>query len=364
MYNLSLQLKVITGFVFALLLAGCSSGPELKPFVPPVYPPPPEQARFVYERTLMGSTDVEKITSKQRFQSMATGRPIRVSGLSKPYDVAVFKGRVYVTDTMSSSIAMFDVPGRRFIKFGKAGSGALRKPIGLTVDSEGNVYVADNILARVMVFSPEGKYLSSFGSREELARPTDVAITADGKYAFVVDTGGVDSRSHKLVKYELASGKMVQEIGTRSSEKGGFNFPLMLDIDSKGRIFVLDSGNFRVQRFSPEGEFELSFGSVGNRLGMFSRPRGLAIDNDDNVYVMDASFANFQIFNEDGQLLLIIGERSSGNQPGKFALAAGITVDEDGRVYAVDQVFRKVDIFRPYHLKKTDGYAVAAPLEK
>ncbi|GKT12745.1 MAG: hypothetical protein ISEC1_P1725 [Thiomicrorhabdus sp.] len=364
MYYLSLQLKSLSIFVVVLLLAGCSNGPQLKPFEPPVYPPSPEPARFIYERSLIGTADVQSVTTQQRFKSMATGRPVRTSGLVKPYDVAVFKGRVYVSDTMARSITMFDIPGKRFVQFGRKGPGGLQKPIGLSVDFKGNVYVADNSLARIVVFDPEGKYLSSFGNKEELVRPTDVAVTADGKYAYVVDTGGIESTSHHLVKYDLATGKMLQKIGTRGSGDGGFNFPLMVDIDSKGRIYVLDSGNFRVQRFSAEGKFEFSFGKVGNRLGMFSRPKGLAIDNDDNIYVMDASFANFQIFNDKGELLLFIGERSSINQPGKFALAAGVAVDEDGRVYAVDQIFRKVEVFRPYGLKKTSGYAAVLPVDR
>ena len=365
MRYLSLQLKTLSPLlVITFLLSGCASGLDMKEFQPPIYPPPPEEARFIYERSLIGTIDVEPVTAEQRFKAMATGLPVGENILVKPYDVAVYQGRVYVSDTIDRSIVMFDIPGQRYVRFGVRGPGALTKPIGLAVGPKGNLYVADNSAARVVVFSPEGKFIKAFGGKAELKRPTDVAVTKDGRYAYVVDTGGIDNRSHHLLKYDLLTGKMVQDIGTRGSKPGNFNFPLMIDIDSKGRVYVLDAGNFRVQRFTPSGEFDFTFGDVGNYLGQFSRPKGLAVDNDDNVYVMDASFANFQIFNDKGQLLLFVGERSRTNEPGKFSLPAGLTVDEDGRIYAIDQVFAKVDIFRPYHMKKTDGYAGVHPVEE
>lgn len=365
MYNLPLQLKnLLPLLAIGFLLSGCASGPDLKSFEPPVYPPAPSDPRFVYERSLIGTIDVEPVTAKQRFKAMATGLPVGENVMVKPYDVAVHKGRVYVTDTIARSIVLFDIPGQKFVRFGVSGPGALRKPIGITVTDDGLVYVVDNTASRVIVYDAKGKYLAYFGSKDELKRPTDVAITANGLYAYVVDTGGVDNNHHHLVKYDLRTGKMLKKIGKRGSREGEFNFPIMVDIDSKGRIYVLDGGNFRVQRFTPDEQFDFSFGKVGNRFGQFSRPKGLAIDKDDNVYVMDASFSNFQIFNDKGELLLFVGERSFSNEPGKFSLPAGITVDEDGRVYAVDQVFAKVDVFRPYHLKKTDGYAGAKPVEE
>ena len=368
MYYLSFILKRFFPFVAVLLgvmfLSACGTKEELKPFVPPVYPVAPEEPRFVYERSLMGSADVRELTSEEKFKAMATGVPAGERGLIKPFDVAVRKGRVYVTDTVARSVILFDIKGKRFVEFGNRGPGALLKPIGITISKSGDVFVADLTAKSIYVYDKDGQFLRKFGSPEELSRPVDVAVSNDGRYAYVVDTGGVQSPFHRLVKYDAVTGEVVQIIGERSAAPGGFNLPMTVAIDSQDRIYVLDSGNFRVQRFTPDGEFDFTFGKVGNRFGNFSRPKGIAVDREDNVYVMDASFANFQIFNDKGELLMFVGGRGYDNMPGIFSLPAGIDVDEDGRIYAVDQFFSKVEVFRPYGMKQSEGYAGVAPVEE
>jgi len=368
MYDLSFILKrflpVVVIALSVFFLSACGAKKELKPFVAPVYPAAPDKPRFIYERSLMGSADVRLLTSEEKFKELATGVVTSEAGLVKPFDVAVRQGRVYVTDTVARAVIMFDIKGKRFITFGHKGPNTLSKPIGITIGPSGEVFVADVVNQGIYVYDSEGRFLRKFGSGEELSRPADVAISNNGRYAYVVDTGGVRSPFHRVVKYDAQTGEVLQIIGERSTAPGDFNLPMTIAIDSKDRIYVLDSGNFRVQRFTPEGEFDFEFGKVGNRLGMFSRPKGIAVDRDDNVYVMDASFANFQIFNDKGELLMFIGGRGVNNTPGVFSLPAGIAVDEDGRIYAVDQFFSKIEVFRPYGMKRSDGYAgVAATKE-
>ena len=368
MYYLSFLLKrllpLVTVVLGAVLLSACGTKEELKPFVAPVYPVAPEEPRFIYERSLMGSADVRKLTSEEKFKAIATGVPAGEQGLIKPFDVAVHKGRVYVTDTVARSVVLFDIKGKRFVEFGNRGPNALLKPIGIGISPSEEVFIVDLTDKSVHVYDKDGRFLRKFGSSEELSRPVDVAISNDGRYAYVVDTGGVRSAWHRVIKYDAKTGEVVKIIGERSSGSGGFNLPMTIAIDSKDRIYVLDSGNFRVQRFNSDGEFDLTFGKVGTRFGQFSRPKGIAVGPEDNVYVMDASFANFQIFNDKGELLMFVGQRGSDNMPGIFSLPAGIDVDEDGRIYAVDQFFSKIEVFRPYGMKQSEGYAGVAPAKK
>ena len=368
MYYLSLLLKrllpVTTIVLSMFFLSACGTKQELKPFVPPVYPAAPEQPRFIYERSLMGSADVRELTSEEKFKAMATGVKTGEKSLIKPFDVAVREGRVYVTDTVARMVVLFDIKGKQFVEFGHRGPDALLKPVGITVSPSGEVFVVDLTAKSIHVFNKGGQFLRKFGLAEELSRPVDVAVSNDGRYAYVVDTGGVQSEFHRVIKYDAKTGEILKVIGHRASSLGGFNFPMTIAIDSKDRIYVLDSGNFRVQRFNSEGEFDLTFGKVGTRFGQFSRPKGIAVGPNDNVYVMDASFANFQIFNDKGELLMFIGQRGSDNEPGVFSLPAGIDVDEDGRIYAVDQFFSKIEVFRPYGMKQGEGYAGVAPAKE
>jgi sugar lactone lactonase YvrE len=113
-----------------------------------------------------------------------------------------------------------------------------------------------------------------------------------------------------------------------------------------GRLFVVDTGNFRIQSFSPEGEFLHSFGKAGRFPGSFSHPKGIAIDVDGKVFITDSAFGVVQIFDDLGRVLMDIGTRTSAPGPGNFMLPAGVATDIDGRIYAVDQYLRKVDVFR------------------
>jgi sugar lactone lactonase YvrE len=113
-----------------------------------------------------------------------------------------------------------------------------------------------------------------------------------------------------------------------------------------GTLLVADSGNARIQAFSPDGKFKLSFGTFGSELGRFVRPRSIAADQDGNIYVADGGFNNVQIFNDKGELLMPLGRLSSEPGPGNYALIGVIAVDEANRLYITDNLFRKIDVFR------------------
>jgi DNA-binding beta-propeller fold protein YncE len=328
-----------------------------------VFPPPPEQARFYFERTILGSADVVAEDSETRWRRVLTGETKNSTGFSKPFDIEACQGRIYVSDTVRRSVMLFDVPNGTFSEIGTAEPGELRKPLGMAVDGDCNLYVVDGSARRIIVYDQDGDFLSAFGGMDMFERPSHVDVDADARYAYVVDTGGVSSQLHRVRVFDIATGEHVFDIGERGSGPGQFNLPRDIAVGRDGRIYVVDGANFRVQVFESDGTFVTSFGSIGVNPGQFSRPKGAAIDPDGNVYVTDTAFGNFQIFNADGQLLLFVGARSETMRPARYMLPAGIGVDEDGRVYMVDQFFRKVDVFRPAGIGPGEGFlgARAAP---
>jgi len=347
----------LSALIFSALSSCASRGHKDEDFVPPVYPPPPEKPRFIYERTLRSSFDVKEQTAMDRFKTFATGAVGSGYGLQKPYGVAVHQGRVYVADTVQRVVLLFDVPGKDFKIIGQEGLGQLSKPIGIAVDqNSGTVYVADNTARRVVVYDQDGNYLRAIGGSDYFDRPSGIAVSPDGSKIYVIDTGGVDSQRHHMYIFDAFTGNHLKTIGTRGTESGQFNLPLQASTGPDGTVYVVDGGNFRIESFYPDGTYKATFGAIGRRSGQFSRPKGIANDKDGNIYVVDAAFGNFQIFNPQGQLLLFVGDRGFTGKPGEYMLPSGIAVDEDGRVYMVDQYFKKVDVFRPFDLPADKGW--------
>lgn len=326
-----------------------------------VFPSPPDEPRFVYERTIYGSADVTQRKAESQLKQALTGIGETSEGLGKPYAVAVFRGRILVTDTADRFVRVFDVPAGKYYKLGEDQAGSLVKPMGIDVDSSGNVYVADATAKTVMVFDLSGKFLRKIGGPKQFDRLSSVTVDAEGKRIYVVDIGGVSSEQHRVRVFDAVSGAHLFDIGKRGAGKGEFNLPRDVALGKDGRIYVVDGGNFRVQVFDASGKYLQSFGGVGKQLGNFARPKEIAADSEGNVYVIDSAFGNFQVFNGDGDLLMYVGERSERDGPARYMLPSGVYVDEDGRVYVVDQWYRKVDVYRPAALPENAGYLGRRP---
>lgn len=352
----------IAALMLALaLVAGCApvkERAEVEKADLLIYPPPPDEARYAYERTIYGSADVTPRNKDAALKRALTGELERSEGLVKPYAVTVHRGRVFVSDSADRFVKVFDVPEGRYFKIGDDPLGPLTKPLGLDVDAVGNLYVADGTAKTIMVYSRDGKYLRRIGGPKVFERLSSVTVDAGGGRLFVTDIGGVASDQHKIHVFDINDGKHLFDLGKRGIGPGEFNLPRDVAIGANGQIYIVDGGNFRVQVFDRNGKFMTSFGSVGKQLGNFARPKEIATDLSGNVYVVDAAFGNFQIFTADGDLLMFIGERSERDGPARYMLPSGIYVDEDGRVYMVDQWFKKIDIFRPAALAADSGFLV------
>jgi DNA-binding beta-propeller fold protein YncE len=347
-------------------LAGCVASVPSSNVIPKqastqlAFPPPPLEPHYFFERTIRSSADILPDDESNVFKRALTGEQRRGEGLAKPYAIAAHHGRIYVGDSLQHAILVFDIPAKKFFKIGteddEDGHGKLSQPMGLDIDKQGNVYVLDAKLKQVLVYDPDGKFLRNFGDGTMLYKPAGLGVTPDGTRVYAVDIGGTSSNEHKIVVFNGITGERLPDIGKRGVGPGEFNLPRDVTIAPDGSIYVVDGGNFRVQKFDKDGKYLSSFGAIGRQSGQFSRPKEAAVDPSGNVYVVDTAFGNFQIFNSEGQVLLAIGVRSNTNGPAMYSLPAGIAVDDDGRIYVVDQFFRKFDVFRPVELAEDGGW--------
>lgn len=359
------MIRTIFGLCCAAILmalgACVTTSPEpKKEFKQLVFPAPPDEPRFVFERSIINSAQIVP-AEEDTFKMLLTGQSgASGEGFAKPYAVAVHKGIIYVTDSASNFVRVFNI---REGKYNNLGEEDIAKPLGIDVDDAGNVYVADATAKAVLVFDQDGKKRMTIGTKM-FDRLSSVGVDPAGTRLYVVDIGGVSSQNHRVRVFDAKSGEFIMDIGKRGTEPGEFNLPRDVAVGKDGRLYVTDGGNFRVNIYDRDGKFIKSFGKLGKFTGSFARPKEIAADRDGNIYVADAAFGNFQIFSPEGELLMFIGERSESNGPAKYMLPSGIYVDEDGRVYFVDQWYKKLDIYRPIKLKENEGWAVYRPSAK
>jgi sugar lactone lactonase YvrE len=135
---------------------------------------------------------------------------------------------------------------------------------------------------QVFKFTPEGRVVMTLGtagvageSPTTFNGPTDIAIAPNGDI-FVSD-GHVNNRVVKFSK----DGKFIKAWGKKGSGPGEFNVPHTLAFDSRGRLFVGDRSNSRIQIFDQDGNFLEEW-------KQFSRPSGIFITKDDTILVADS----------------------------------------------------------------------------
>jgi len=339
--EMDLRLKDSGSYLFILLMLlvsivsfACAPALPEKKKIDLVWPLPPDEPRIKYVDYFTNSLDLEV---KKGVSELLFGEE-KVDSLDKPYGVAVDKqGRVYITDLGRVWVIDFKNKTYRFIG-DEPGVGRLNFPVGITTTSDNRVFVTDINLDRVFVFNPDGRFMSAIGEKGELDGPSGVAVDEKNRLIYVVD-----SKKHQVNVYSLDTFKKVRVMGKRGSENGEFNFPTNIALDKEGRLYVVDTGNFRVQIFDSEGRFIKSMGKAGDTPGSFARPKGIAIDSEGHIYVVDAAFQNFQIFDFEGNILLFVG--SAGVEPGQFLLPAGIAIDDEDRIYVINQIPPSLQIF-------------------
>jgi sugar lactone lactonase YvrE len=122
-----------------------------------------------------------------------------------------------------------------------------------------------------------------------------------------------------------------QQMWPMLSNQWYFNTPSDIAMDSSNFVYIADSGNHRIVKFSDRGVFRKSWGRKGNKNGEFNKPTHIAIGPDDHVFVVDSGNVRIQEFDSDGNFVkLIIDEDEISN---KYVKISGLAVDSEGNIY-------------------------------
>ncbi|MCH7523138.1 MAG: SMP-30/gluconolactonase/LRE family protein, partial [Chloroflexi bacterium] len=156
-----------------------------------------------------------------------------------------------------------------------------------------------------------------------LANPSGVAVDGEGNI-YVLDSG--NARIQKFAP----DGRLLKATGDAGSGEGEFNQPADLAIDAEGDVYVIDTWNHRVQKFDADLTFITAWGGPTKDLvnpGDYEMwgPRSIAVDGEGNVWVVDTGTQRVRKFSPDGELLGTVGERGRGL--GQFREPVGIAFD-------------------------------------
>jgi len=180
-----------------------------------------------------------------------------------------------------------------------------------------------------------GEYGQSNG---QLASPEGIAIDNAGGYVYIVDTF-----NQRVQKFTLTGG-FVTKWGTMGSGDGQFGTPYYVAIDPTGStVYVADTVNRRVQRFTSTGGFINKWGSQGTGNGQFEWPAGIDIDISGNLYIADTLNRCVQKFTSAGGFITKWGSFGTGN--GQFSYPQGVTVDNGGNVFVSDTINQRIQRF-------------------
>jgi sugar lactone lactonase YvrE len=227
-------------------------------------------------------------------------------------------------------------------------------PHGIRVDPAGNVWVTD-VAGRngkghqVVKFSPGGTVLMTLGKAgvagdgpDEFNAPSAVLVAPNGNI-FVADGHGGNTNA-RIVKFS-PDGKFIKAWGKKGSAPGEFDTPHTLAMDSRGRLFVGDRQNNRIQIFDQDGNFI-------DQLFQFSRPSGVFIDASDTIYVADSESESAAKNHDGWKRGIRIGKIADGQvtafipDPAEKATttssAEGVAVDTSGNIFGAEAGSRRL----------------------
>ena len=180
---------------------------------------------------------------------------------------------------------------------------------------------------RVLIFDEKGALLRQWRMPEtKLGNPEGVCLLTDGRIAVA------DTHYHRVILFDQ-EGTEVGRFGSFGEKPGQFIYPVAVAQDDKENLYVCEyGGNDRVQKFSRDGKLILAFGSFGTGPDQFQRPSGM-VWHKGKLYIADAINNRIQVFTDAGEF---VGTLGSEERPLSLHFPYDVALGADGALYIVE----------------------------
>ena len=214
---------------------------------------------------------------------------------------------------------------------------------GIDVSSNHQVALTDCKRNYVLILDSELQLIQILGTAESggdpLQQPRGI-VFIDDDILLVVDKG-----NNRIVQFSSKDGKQLAVFGGYGQHNGEFNEPTGIAYN-KGKVYIVDWQNCRIQVFNDSLCFDYKFGTRGKGIGQFEGPYDVAIDRR-KVFVADFKLNCVQMFTAEG---FFISSFATGGDHGPLRDLNCITIDEYGFILVTEGFNgHRVSIFSPQH---------------
>lgn len=288
----------------------------------------------------LGNEDVPNSSLQVRFSHKIGQVGAGKGQFYQPRGLAINQGMIFVADTQNQRIQVFSKIGDwQYLIRSSSQQEYLKAPCNVAVSKQGQIYVVDSGTCRIAVFDQSGRFLKAFGStgkaKGEFSNPYGIAVSSKDEI-YVADT------ENSRIQVLDSNGQVSKIFGRPGTRPGEFKTPYAIALDAKDNLYVLDYGIPRIQVLDRHGICRLEFGKRGVRDGEFSIPRGIAVDIRGRIYVADTLNHRVQVFNPKGEFIEAFGTKGRG--PNDFWGPESISVSEEGEIFVLDKGNSRIQV--------------------